>query len=52
MLVGMAADIVHLPPDFDINELGLLDPHRRDQWSTKWDRPYALFMGWAGWGAF
>ena len=36
-LVGMAADIIHLPPDFDIDEMELLDPDWYEQWSAKWD---------------
>ena len=37
-LVGMAKDIIHLPPDFDIDEEKLLDPDWHEQWSAKWDQ--------------
>jgi len=37
-LAGMAADIIHLPPDFDIDEVELLDADWYEQWSAKWDR--------------
>ena len=36
-LAGMATDIIHLPPDFDIDEVELFDPDWLEQWSAKWD---------------
>lgn len=37
-LAGMAADIIHLPRDFDVDEVELLDADWYEQWSAKWDR--------------
>ena len=36
-LVGMASDLIRLPPDFDIDEVRLIDPGWYGQWSSKWD---------------
>ena len=44
-LVGMAADIIHLPPDFDIDQAELLEPDWYEQWSDKWDQRFAAGGG-------
>ena len=36
-LLGMAADLIHLPTELDLDEIDLLDPDWNQQWETKWD---------------
>lgn len=36
-LSGMAKDIIHLPPDFDIDAMELVANDWYEQWSVKWN---------------